>query len=205
MFSNLFSDLSRKYFVGVVKNVFNASPGNLWAMKTLWKNLNCIKMFGYWARNERAQGKKKFWKVWQKLQFICTEDHFEMLIMMMIIKKNPNFEWKKLERFAKIFRESLYLHFTFLEIFWAEGLFSENNSNFLKGIGFRAEKCLGLSKLHSLCANEYLEEIRVSLNNFSEFLWNYRETLSSRLSEMPSIRPKKVWATKFFSKFPNCI
>ena len=60
-----------------------------------------------------------------------------MLIMMMMIrKKNPKFEWKKLERFAKIFRESLYLHFTFLEIFWSEELVSENNSTFSKESDF---------------------------------------------------------------------
>ena len=51
-------------------------------------------------------------------------------------KKNQKFEWKQLERFAKIFRESLYLHFTFLEKFWAEELVSENNSTFSKESDF---------------------------------------------------------------------
>ena len=151
-------------------------------------------MSGFWAKNERAQGKKisegltvylypgPFWNF--------NNDY----------KKIPKFEWKNPERFAKIFRESLNLHFTFPEIFWAEELFSENNSNFLIEIGFRAEKCLSLSKQHSFCANEYLEEICVSQNNFSDFLWTYRETLSSRLSKMPPIRPKN-FEQKFSEKF----
>ena len=90
-------------------------------------------------------------------------------MLIMIIKKIPKLEWNKLERFAKVFRQSLNLHFTFLEKFCEGELFSENNSNFQIEIGFRAENSLGLSKLHFLCANEYLGEICVSQNNFSDF------------------------------------
>ena len=60
----------------------------------------------------------------------------------MIIERNPNFVGKKLERFAKIFRESLNLLFTFLEIFWAGKLVSENNSNFLKESDFEQKNIL---------------------------------------------------------------
>ena len=202
MFSLLFSDLLWIYFVGVVESAFLFSPKKLAAQKSLLKTFSCMKLFGFWAKNERAQGKeilvgltetafhlsrRPFWKV--------NHDY----------RRIPNLEWKKIERFANIFRRSLNLHFTFLEKLWAGELISENNSNFLIKIGFRAEKSLGLSKLLSLCANEYLEEICVSQKNFSEFLWTYRETFWSRSSKLPSKCPKKFWAIKHLWNFPSCI
>ena len=106
-------------------------------------------------------------------------------MLIMIIKRIPNFEWKKLERFAKVFRQLLNLHFTILEMFCEGELFSENNSNFQIEIGFRLGKSLGLSKLHSLCANEFLKELVFRKTIFQKYFWTYRETFSSRLSKLP--------------------
>ena len=165
MFSVLFSDLSWIYFVGVVESAFLFSPKKLAAQKSLLKTFSCMKLFGFWAKNERAQGKEILVGLTETAFYLSRRPFWKV---NHDYRRTPNLEWKKIERFADIFRRCLNLHFTFLEKFWAGELFSENNSNFLIKIGFRAEKSLGMSKLHSLCANEYFGEVYVSENNFSD-------------------------------------
>ena len=57
VFSAFFPDLSGKNFVVVVESAFHVSPKKMVAQKKLWKIYSCIKMFGFWAKIERAQGK----------------------------------------------------------------------------------------------------------------------------------------------------